>query len=612
MVTENMETDDAEMKEALSELMTCSSYWARKTKLTTFAHRPGFSKLSLQLIEFDVAVNFKNAKDASSLVQQLYFSYPSNAQVKEKVGSLLSFLLEPNYNDFGQALIKEIPVENLLKMFHGACVEPAGGGASGNLRIYLTLAANNYSSLKMIGKKLFESYLSARADYIQQNTAREGKSSIDLTPYDLIFFSISKALVDSGFGDLALADVANLYHVMLRCAFLNSLNEIPEKLYSYNQEKLGTHKPKGCYWRAVTEVLIAFMKKMNVNPKRIEAMGRHSPPEFLKMTEALMTSSNQADLLQSQDVVFVLRLLLCYAFSKTKRINSDCKSLVVYIPANVYNIGPAALETFWSEMASDSSQKTATPVGSIRGDSNSSCLEAFKIIYTISMHLPICEATFLTAILNDTVQVENSLLVVVQALLTHGNFVNALAYISKELKEGFLPASGQKDARSIIVFVQYAQILQSTAIKASSEFRMNDQILKLFMDYIVLIEKLNLEPEAPFPVLPSGTDSFVFISEGNILAYVTLALFHLFWWTLVRIWDDDKLAAQKDFVMGFLIVLCQVNWREMGYLLLPQIMDHVRSKKTFCCPNLVKYINNTAMLNSITALSDVQFAISER
>ncbi|CAK5097597.1 unnamed protein product [Meloidogyne enterolobii] len=94
--TATTSTDQQKYLSVLNELNSfpCSqSYWARKSRMLTLESE--FGPLEFNLLEFDIALKFRNAKDLSFNAQKIY-QLDKSEKVRQRIGQLFSVLLDGN------------------------------------------------------------------------------------------------------------------------------------------------------------------------------------------------------------------------------------------------------------------------------------------------------------------------------------------------------------------------------------------------------------------------------------------------------------------------------------------------------------------------------------
>uniref|UniRef100_A0A915NCP9 Uncharacterized protein n=1 Tax=Meloidogyne javanica TaxID=6303 RepID=A0A915NCP9_MELJA len=130
--TATTSTDQQKYLSVLNELNSfpCSqSYWARKSRMLTLESE--FGPLEFNLLEFDIALKFRNAKDLNK-----------SEKVRQRIGQLFSVLLDGNSDKlFSSELVGELNMDILQEMFFFAFPEQRNS-TKGSLQVYLTFACN--------------------------------------------------------------------------------------------------------------------------------------------------------------------------------------------------------------------------------------------------------------------------------------------------------------------------------------------------------------------------------------------------------------------------------------------------------------------------------------
>ncbi|KAF7637990.1 hypothetical protein Mgra_00002693 [Meloidogyne graminicola] len=207
----------------------CSeSYWARKSRMLTLESE--FSPLEFKLLEFDVALMFNDVKDLSFSAQKI-FQLEKSEKVRQRISQLFSVLLSGKSDRrVSSELVGELSMDNLQEMFFFAFPEQRNS-TKGSLQVYLTFACNQPNSLCNVATKLFAYYLGASGEFQLDSNEKESKYET-ISAMDAVLFRLFDSLIQSNFGDLSLHNVVQIFQILLRNCFADSIGLIPNDFYS--------------------------------------------------------------------------------------------------------------------------------------------------------------------------------------------------------------------------------------------------------------------------------------------------------------------------------------------------------------------------------------------
>uniref|UniRef100_A0A915LWX6 Uncharacterized protein n=1 Tax=Meloidogyne javanica TaxID=6303 RepID=A0A915LWX6_MELJA len=271
--TATTSTDQQKYLSVLNELNSfpCSqSYWARKSRMLTLESE--FGPLEFNLLEFDIALKFRNAKDLSFNAQKIY-QLDKSEKVRQRIGQLFSVLLDGDSDKlFSSELVGELNMDILQEMFFFAFPEQRNS-TKGSLQVYLTFACN------------------------QPNKGREE----GITAMDAVLFRLFDSLIQSKFGDLSLHNITQIYQIILKNCFADSIGRIPDDFYS--NEKIGEN------------------------------------------LEKILIKDDATQLLENSEFVkFVIYWIIA---SPLKDVQKDFSNQFVYVPANIFWVDSSGFEHFW-------------------------------------------------------------------------------------------------------------------------------------------------------------------------------------------------------------------------------------------------------------------------
>uniref|UniRef100_A0A1I8BGZ2 Uncharacterized protein n=1 Tax=Meloidogyne hapla TaxID=6305 RepID=A0A1I8BGZ2_MELHA len=224
-------TDQQKYLAVLNELNSfpCSqSYWARKSRMLTLESE--FGPLDFKLLEFDISLKFNNAKDLSFNAQKI-FQLDKSEKVRQRINQLFSVLLDGNSDkNFSCELVGELNMDILQEMFFFAFPEQRNS-TKGSLQVYLTFACNQPKSLFNVATKLFAYYLGASGEFQLDKITKEGKEE-GITAMDAVLFRLFDSLIQSKFGDLSLHNITQIFQIILKNCFADSIGRIPKDFYN--------------------------------------------------------------------------------------------------------------------------------------------------------------------------------------------------------------------------------------------------------------------------------------------------------------------------------------------------------------------------------------------
>uniref|UniRef100_A0A914KHL7 Uncharacterized protein n=1 Tax=Meloidogyne incognita TaxID=6306 RepID=A0A914KHL7_MELIC len=190
-----------------------------------------FGPLEFNLLEFDIALKFRNAKDLSFNAQKIY-QLDKSEKVRQRIGQLFSVLLDGDSDKlFSSELVGELNMDILQEMFFFAFPEQRNS-TKGSLQVYLTFACNQPNSLYNVATKLFAYYLGASGEFQLDKITKEGREE-GITAMDAVLFRLFDSLIQSKFGDLSLHNITQIYQIILKNCFADSIGRIPDDFYRY-------------------------------------------------------------------------------------------------------------------------------------------------------------------------------------------------------------------------------------------------------------------------------------------------------------------------------------------------------------------------------------------
>ncbi|KAH7723183.1 hypothetical protein AAVH_09199 [Aphelenchoides avenae] len=558
-----MDSESA-IKKAIDELMSCESYWLRKTKLSMLSSRPGVTEQQLKAIEFDLALSFKDAKDVSRTVEQLYKMGATSPEVSSRLKNFVDSLSKDADSAFASEVMRQLSVTTFLDMYFTA--HPESKTPSGAFKVYFTLISNNPASANTVGKKFFDSYSALREQFLQSSQSTAVRCA-DITPSDIDLFHLAKPLASVNFGDLAPEQISSVYGRMLTCCLEDSVRGIPDALYISPANASTKLLPRNCWHYCVT-VLLPLLKRSGVQSPAVSRLTANPRASFTELAEWV------AEDLDAKRDAPLLRLLLSYAIAKSPPLNDGTHHLV-YMPGYLYNILPRNQLQYWVHNV-ERPRSFESCIESVKVSGLAGCAESLAIAHTVVSRLPVADAD-----LRD--------------ILSGIGCENMLAFVARSFLFAKLSAS-PKEQTSL-------RLQQLQALIATKDL---PAAFHLAVGFLKELSEDDVASSTPFPIQSAEDDAYKVVRQDNLPTYITLLLFNTFWCGYVRHFDN---ADSSALLLDSLIVFSQAVWEDGGYALWRQLIEHIKAKETFVSQIFLKYVNNTAMLADLCALKSTQISV---
>uniref|UniRef100_A0A914GWD8 Uncharacterized protein n=1 Tax=Globodera rostochiensis TaxID=31243 RepID=A0A914GWD8_GLORO len=549
--------------------------------------------LDMQLVEFDVALKFNEAKDLAKSAQKIFNADKSNERVRLRIGQLFSVLLNAADKKFTKELVGELSMDALQEMFFFAFPDQRNS-TKGSLQVYLTWATNQPQSLRKIATKLFAYYLEE-----------------EVTPVDGVLFLLFDSLIQTDFGDLSLHNIVQLFHILLRNCFADTTCQLSDDFYSPFGLSLPSSVPRpSVCWHFCLQLLSLLFARRG-QPSLAQAIRplNDSLPSSIStgLDNAMGNAEMCAELFKSAEFV---RLVICWTFasSSIRKTQIAVDDQFVSLPANVFSVTPSALEHFWlytlESEDDDSPAEIEEPQQKKALRVNPKFLEPIRQLNLLFSSSPIAEQQF--AALCPSLNVPNARSVVVLALTVSENWKRA-----SELLEHFKSNAVEMSAteRSLLRVQQLQTFIRLRNLPKA--FELCIELLGQFVDFSHAENSNALPPK--FPLAVARDHRWVLLSHhAHLRLFLLLLLFHICWLAFAKCVARGVKAngdENADLCFLSLIVLAQSCWADFGFGLFEQLCEHVAAADRFRCCDLFQYVSNAVLVDELLCLDHVPMAL---
>ncbi|KAL3090905.1 hypothetical protein niasHS_007280 [Heterodera schachtii] len=613
-----MTTEQQKSAVPLTELLSsgpCArSAWARKCQLLVLEGELS-NGLELQLVEFDVALKFNEAKPLANIAQKIFQTDKSNEKVRQRIVRLFSILFECSDKKFVKELVSEFTMDTLQEMFFFAFPDQRNS-TKGSLQVYLIWAINQPQSLQKIATKLFACYLGASGEY-QQKCRNSTRPEEEVTPLDGVLFILFDSFVQADFGDLSLHNLLQLFHIILRNCFADSTRQLDDNFYSPSGFSLlssSVPRPSLCWHFSVQLLSLLFARRGHLTLSH--ALSPNSVASDISKTleNAMANAEVCSELMRSAEFV---RLVLCWTFVSPCIRNTQIAvdDQFVALPANVFSVTPSALQHFWlynletedddspAEIEEPQQQQKTLRV-------NPNFLEPIRLLNSLFSSSSLADQQFAT--LCPFLHSPNARSVVVLALTVSENWKKA-----SETLEHFEQKTGELSAeeRSLLRVQQLQTLIRLRHLPKALALCI--ELLGQFVDFSQPDNAGELPPE--FPLSVSRDTHWILLSHRvHLRLFLLLLLFHICWLAFakcvargVKATADGTESAASSANLFFLslIVLAQSCWAHFGFGLFEQLCEHVTAADRFLCCDFFRYVSNAALMDELLDLDHVPMAL---
>lgn len=382
---------------------------------------------------------------------------------------------------------------------------------------------------------------------------------------------------------------------------------------------------------------------------------------FVNLAEDLTTPANYSrdhnadDIFDIQKDIEIFRFLICFALVKLRKKNliechvlNSSKNFYTFVPSHFTNISINSLKEFWlnEDETEDISEEekvneidpgeidTSLTTTVIKGESTS-LINSFRILYFFGK----CEISKVISSLFDIIVGSSSAEILaeiqivstfLQAQMFFANYEYVIQNFSlyEKMALGVLEKQVMRLQFLQIYFAQnrFETLRQIRNRKLSVEYESSLKINEFNRIFEFVVEQCSYKKflatsddnSLPYEFFnTTEVNCYILIDEKYLKTYSVICLINIIWHKLLLFLTASQntditgkvqkldFSEKIGFIIGFLLCLTQLIWDEtVGYMLFQNILDHIIRQGELKCKGLIKYLNNSVLLNHIFSLDD--------
>ncbi|CAK5097590.1 unnamed protein product [Meloidogyne enterolobii] len=499
----------------------------------------------------------------------------------------------------------------LQEMFFFAFPEQRNS-TKGSLQVYLTFACNQPNSLYNVATKLFAYYLGASGEFQLDKITKEGREE-GITAMDAVLFRLFDSLIQSKFGDLSLHNITQIYQIILKNCFADSIGRIPDDFYSRPGISILSKfdRPSKCWHFCLPILSHILQQRGHSNLAKMLEQIPFSNEKIGENLEKILINEDAKQLLEiSEFVKFVIYWIIA---SPLKDVQKDFSTQFVYVPANIFWVDSSGFEHFWLYNLDVEEEDSPAEIEEIKQEK-----EGLKINQNLKSPIKLLNLLFNSSI-NNSFNIINQELNCLKLLIPNIYSISILALMASEnwklAKEFYLKlfdSTKELPLQNLFMKILYLKIL-IVERKLKLAFELGIELIKEINN---LKEENEDDELIKFPALVISQEP-VWVqleNQKHTFLYIQLLLFHICWLSFTKC--QRSLSAEMNETTSFLfltmILLAQSCWKYFGFGIFEHLIEHLNNKKHFHCPELFSYLTEPSLIDQLLALENILFCFDKK